>query len=155
MTSNPPLTDDERQRWTKMVQDALNALTAEAALQEGPPDQASKQRLLDRSAQARSQLDADFALGFIDRLGADTLTQAVKGFTPAAVQTSIDALVKADGGVVPLLRNRITRLKSPADENDGTMCAIGAFSIVAGVVIDGILGGIAAVGGILVMADAC
>jgi hypothetical protein len=83
----------------------------------------------------------------------------VDDYAPPGARAAFDALVAREGGLYRLLKERIGELRPDADatlfESDAFGCALGATAIVMGVALDTVLGGIAAVGGILVMADAC
>jgi hypothetical protein len=152
------LSEEEQVRLVKMNADVLNFITGYAAGRDGKPDAEPDPWLLERRKDASARLDADLALNLADRLGEDALRKAVEESTPPSARGSIDALVKQEGGMLPVVKNRIGQARFASDatvRSDAFGCGLGAFAIVAGVALDGILGGIAAVGGIVLMASEC
>lgn len=87
-------------------------------------------------------------LDVADQLSEEALRKAVEQYCPPAARTSIDTLMKGEGGMLPLVKTRIAR-------GDDFMCGLGACAIVAGCIGGGVMGGITAVAGIMLMADAC
>lgn len=153
------LSEDERHRLIQMKTDVLDLIVGHARLRTGEPDEETKARLIAARAGARDRLDWDFALYLADRLGEDALRGAVEEITPPSARASIEALVKREGGMIPLVRNRIGLMSSAADatvlESDSVGCALGITAVVVGVVANGILGGIVAVAGIVIAAMEC
>uniref|UniRef100_UPI003F490F36 hypothetical protein n=1 Tax=Cupriavidus necator TaxID=106590 RepID=UPI003F490F36 len=163
MASPISMTDEEHNRAAKMMVAVLDLLSANAALADGKLDEETNTRLLDRSKETWGRLDVSFALDLADRLGEEKLRKVVDGITPPSARTSVDALFKNDGGVLPALKNRIMRLNAGAGvtlpaaviTSNDFGCALGALGVVAGVAGNSILGGITAVAGVLMMAECC
>jgi hypothetical protein len=153
------LADEERGRVVRMTVDALDRMIAEASLRLGEPDEETNAQLPELRKETWDRLDAGLALDLADRLGEDALREAVGEYSPPIARAAIGALAQREGGMLPLVKSRISRMEPATDatftDSDAFGCALGAFAIVSGVALDTILGGIAAVGGILVMADAC
>lgn len=157
MTINLSLSEEERARALRMTADALDHIIAEASLRDGMLDEETKARVLQRRQEAGDRLDSGFALDLAARLEEDALRKAVEENTPPSARASIDALISREGGMLPLVQNQIRRMGSVAAtrSTDAFGCGLGAVAIVGGVVADGVLGGVAAVAGIVAMAKWC
>ncbi|CCF82998.1 hypothetical protein [Nitrolancea hollandica] len=157
MAINHSLSAEERVRALQMTADALDGIVADAALRDGDLDEETKTRLLERRQEAADRIDPAFALDLASRLGEDALRQAVEENTPPSARASIDALISREGGMLPLVQNEIRRMGSASTtrSSDSFGCALGAVAIVGGVLADKILGGVAAVAGIVAMAKWC
>jgi hypothetical protein len=143
-----------------MTADLLDLISVEASLADGRLDEETNARLLERRNEARARLDVTFALDLADRLGEDALREAIDKSVPPSVRASMDALIKVDGGALPLVKNRMGRIKAGVGpiitaSDDAFGCGLGAAALVAGVVLNAVMGGIAAVGGIVLMASTC
>jgi len=86
----------------------------------------------------------------------------VAASTPANVRDAVQALIDHEGGALPLVKNRMNWIRPGPDTtfhvlmSDAKMgCALGALAIVGGFVVRGIIGGIAVVVGIVMMAKIC
>jgi hypothetical protein len=150
-----PLSDEELTRVVRMNNEALNLLTDYAAVRYGKTDAEMEPWRVERRKDVKDRLDMGLALELADRLGEDTLRATVDESTPPEVRATLDALITREGGVLPLLKNRIGEMNSETHHSDAFACGLGAFAIVAGVALDTILGGITAVAGIVVMAAEC
>lgn len=151
------LSEEERGRVMRMTAAALDLLSAEAARRDGISDEADA-LLLERRKQNLVRIDVALALDLADRLGEYALREAMEEYTPRNARASVDALVKINGGMLPVVKTRIERMRSAGGMttlSDEFGCGLGAIAVVAGVVGNGFIGGVLAVGGIMLMAECC
>ncbi|GGY07701.1 hypothetical protein [Streptomyces djakartensis] len=148
MTSTPLLSDEQRGRVALMLTDMLELISVEAALADGSPDEEAKARLLARREEGAGRIDMGLVLDIADQLGEEALRKAAEQYCPPAARMSMDALLKGEGGMLPLVRTRIAR-------SDAFGCALGAAAVVGGVACGGVMGGCGAVLGIMLMAESC
>ena len=164
MASPISITPDEQNRAVKTLVAVMDLLSSNVAVADGKLDAATNTQLLDRSRNSWTQVDASLVLDLADRLGEDNLRKALKEITPPNARSSVDALLEKDGGVLSVLKARIGRLKTGdatrnvtvfRSSDDDVGCLLGAIAVVGGVAANNVLGGIAAVTGIMVMAAYC
>lgn len=158
MATAVSLSEEEHARVVKMNTDVLNLIIEYAAFRDGKPDAESSERAAERRKVAVQDLDLDFALELTDRLGEEGLRRGVQESVPVQTRVPLETLAEQEGGMLPVIKNRIGQLRPGAEithNSDAFACGMGAFAILAGVTLDGVLGGIAAVGGIMVMAAEC
>lgn len=98
------LSEEEYSRAVRMTADALDLISAEASLVDGKMDKETNARLLERGKEAMDRLDLRLALDIADRVGEDALRKAVEEYTPPSARATIDALIKREGGVLPLVK---------------------------------------------------
>jgi hypothetical protein len=152
------LSDEEHARVVKMNTDVLNLIIDYATVRDGRPDTGCSEQAAERRKGAVQHLDLDFALELTDRLGEEDLRRAVEESVPVQTRAPLETLAEQGGGMLRVIKNRIGQLRPGAEiahKSDATACGLGAFAILAGVTLDGVLGGIAAVGGIMVVAAEC
>ena len=155
MPSRIPLSEAELVQVVRLNTEVLNLLTDYAAARDGRSEAEMDTWRVERRKDVGDRLDTGLALDLADRLGEDTLRATVEESTPPLARASLEALIAQYGGVLPLIKNRIGEINSDTHHSDAFGCGLGAIAIVAGVALDGILGGIAAVAGIVLMASEC
>ena len=167
MASSMSHTEEEDGRAIRMAAAALDLINIEVALRDGRLGEQTNARLLQRREEATRDLDPEFAPDLASRLGEEALRDAVEQHCPPSSRASIDELTEREGGMVPIVQDRILRMSAvPTTDvrvgdgfqtlsNDGWGCALGAIAIVGGAYANSWLGGIAVVGGIVMMASYC
>ena len=161
-------TEEEDGRAIRMAAAALDLINIEMALRDGRLGEQTNARLLQRREEATRDLDPEFAPDLASRLGEEALRDAVEQHCPPSSRASIDELMEREGGMLPVVQDRIRRMPSvPTTDdrggaclqthlsNDEWGCALGAIAIVGGAYANSWLGGIAVVGGIVMMASYC
>jgi hypothetical protein len=151
------LSEAERVRAMTMTTNALDFLIADAFLADRKSADETNARFLARrdEAEAKARLDVEFALELADRLGEETLREAVEQYAPTNVRSAVDALMSREGGMLPLVQSRIREIEPDAAASNPTACALAAICVLGGVLVDSVLGGIGAVIGIVVMSQTC
>jgi hypothetical protein len=155
MPSRIPLSEAELVQVVRLNTEALNLLSDYAAARDGKSEADMDTWRVERRKDVGDRLDNSLALDLADRLGEDTLRATVSESTPPQARASLEAFIAQEGGMLPLIKNRIGEINSEPHHSDAFGCGLGAFAIVAGVALDGVLGGITAVAGIVLMAAEC
>lgn len=105
------------------------------------------------------RFDKPLMLELARRIGEAGLKEAVHKFAPAEARPFFDAMSMQEGGLLTFVETRIERFGVTADSNlledTSVGCFIGVFAVVAGVAVNGILGGFTAVVGIVAVAAYC
>jgi hypothetical protein len=140
-----------------MNTDVLNLIIDYATVRDGRPDTGSSEQAAERRKGAVQGLDLDFALEFTDRLGEEIYGERWRSRSQCKPG---HLLRRSQSKKVGCFSSSKTGLElRPGAEirhnSNATACGFDAFAVLAGVTLDGVLGGIAAVGGIMVMAAEC
>lgn len=160
MASSFVLSMQERERATKIANIAVQLITARAFLSDSTAGEVVDSPPAAQAQAFVAELDKRLMLELIGRMGVDTLTEAVHESVPPKARASFDAVTTREGGLLPFLRKRIELVGVPTssalfDDDTSFGCILGAVAIVAGVAVNGVAGGFAAVVGIVAVAAYC
>jgi hypothetical protein len=157
------MSEEDTVRVARLVVDVLDLMRTKAVLIDGKLDQETNARLIETSTETLSRLDVPFSLDLADRLGEEALRKGIEESTPPHARASVEALLKSEGSVLSTLKARMSGANAANVTSGLTMrltddqvgCGLGAIAIAGGLYGNGVLGGIAVVGGIVLMAQCC
>jgi hypothetical protein len=165
MVGELSLSEEEHGRAMQMAADLLRVLSARVSFLDGRLAVATSAKPIDRGELVLDSFDAEFVIDLATRIGEGGMRTALEQHAPPYARAAIEAKIKNEGGVLPLLKNRVSRLKRGSEpsiavrtysaDDGGFGCALGAGATVAGVAVNGVLGGFTAVVGIVAMAAWC